>query len=227
MDLKICVIYLETAKSLLMKINDVTLFCSMQTTKTSSQDTDNFFKNSPHVYLSVALNDGKVILSTAAGASLSKYCLLWIWEEFKSGEVNWTKWKFFEKKRQCLRLQFCFYNDNCITDCTLFVGSADLCLWEKVQYEAITEEWSAPLMPTESVFQLVQRSWHNSALTGSVTLASADCNSARKYRARKKLFQNPEYGCLLSWYSTTSEERLVRKEVHSKVSCRNSLKTCG
>lgn len=55
----------------------------------------------------------------------------------------------------------------------------------------------------------------------------ADCNTARKRRARNKSFQCLGYICLVSRNSTNSEEGLARGKVQIEVACRKVLMTNG
>lgn len=67
--------------------------------------------------------------------------------------------------------------------------------------------------------------WNKGALKGSVTKMLAGCNSAHKYRAKRKLYQMLEYEFLASLDSMKSEEGLMRKEVRSKVVSYKLLKS--
>lgn len=106
----------------------------------------------------------------------------------------------------------------------LSVESTDHCLREIELYETSRQEEGGLFTTSESVSQMVEIT-RNKALKRSVTQLMADCNSTRKHRAKYKSFQYLEYDCLVSPYSTKSEEGLSRKEVQVEVARSKLLTT--
>lgn len=104
------------------------------------------------------------------------------------------------------------------------VSSAEQYLQEITQYEAFRQECGALFSRSESVLHVSVITWNSRALKARLMQTLVDCNSSRKRRATKKLFQNLKYDCLVSGYSTMSEEVVTRKEVPIEVACCNSLK---
>lgn len=74
------------------------------------------------------------------------------------------------------------------------------------------KQYSALFLMTESTSQVVEIIRNNSALKRRVTQTLAYYNSARKLRARNKLLCILGCDCLMSQYSTKSEEVFGRKE---------------
>lgn len=92
------------------------------------------------------------------------------------------------------------------------VGCADQSLRKLVQHEARRQEYRAILRSGEYVLQVFEFISEIKTLSGTVTTILADSNSARKRRARDQLSQTLGYDCMVSRYTTESEEGLARKK---------------
>lgn len=107
------------------------------------------------------------------------------------------------RRNDVTMLSIAFMNTRCI--CRICRPSAVLILYlrDLVQYKACRQECSDLLPERESYLQVLQVISNSKALKGWVTQTLAHGSSARKCRARGKLFQSLGYGSFLSRYSTS------------------------
>lgn len=86
-----------------------------------------------------------------------------------------------------------------------------------MQYGACRQEWNALLPTSESLLPVSEVIRNSRVLRRRGTHQFADCSRAWRRRERDRVFQNLGYNCLLSQYSTNSEEGLASSEVQIEI----------